>query len=145
MTSPSTATPTTPMTTGSYVQYNVTTQSPLSPMPTAAEETIGIVRQLFTAQGKRYAQVVWNPGSAKPETGLYTEDQLCPISQQQAVDLTNQMNEGTYQPPSGTPSSNYQQPTVPTLALPPALQGAQVTPTLTGPTNEPLSPGAGYQ
>ena len=133
------------MTTGGYVQYNVTTQSPLSAMPTAAEQTIGIVRQLFTAQGTQYAQVVWNPGSNFPETGLYTCDQLCPITQQQAVDLTNQMNAGTYEPPGGTPSSNYQQPTVPALALPPALQGAQVTPTLTGPTDEPLSPGAGYQ
>jgi hypothetical protein len=138
-------TPTTPMATGSYVQYNATTQSPLSPAPSAAEQTIGIVRQLFSAQGKQYAQVVWNPGSARPETGLYTCDQLCPISQKQAVDLTNQMNEGTYQPPSGTPSSNYQQPTVPALALPPALQGASVTPTLTGPQDQPLSPGAGYQ
>jgi hypothetical protein len=145
MTAPSSATPSSPMTTGGYVQYNPTVQSPLAPPPSAPEETIGIVRQLFSAQGKQYAQVVWNPGSARPQTGLYTADQLCPISQQQAVDLTNQMNEGTYQPPTGAPSSNYQQPTVPTLALPPALQGAQVTPTLTGSTNQPLSPGAGYQ
>lgn len=140
-----TNTATNPMTQGGYVQYNATTQSPLSPAPTAAEETIGIVRQLFTAQGTQYAQVVWNPGSATPETGLYRADQLCAITQQQAVDLTNQMNEGTYQPPAGTPSSNYQQPAVPALALPPALQGTQVTPTLTGPTDQPLSPGAGYQ
>ena len=138
-------TPTTPMATGTYVQYNETTQSPLSPAPTAAEQTIGIVRQLFTAQGQQFAQVVWNPGGANPETGLYTCDQLCPISQKQAVDLVNQMNEGTYQPPSGALGSNYQQPTVPALALPPALQGAQVTPNLTGPTDQPLSPGAGYQ
>jgi hypothetical protein len=133
------------MTQGGYVQYNATTQSPLSPAPSAAEQTIGIVRQLFTAQGKRFAQVVWNPGSRTPETGLYTEDQLCAISQQQAVDLTNQMNEGTYQPPDGASSSNYEQPAVPMLALPPALQGAQVTPTQTGPIDQPLSPGAGYQ
>jgi hypothetical protein len=114
-------------------------------LPSAAEQTIGIVRQLFTAQGTQYAQVVWNPGSQTPATGLYTADQLCAITQQQAADLTNQMNAGTYQPPTGTPSSNYQQPSVPTLALPPALQGQQVTPTLTGPTNEPLSPRTGYQ
>lgn len=139
------ATPSSPMTQGGYVQYNATVQSPLSPAPTAAEKTIGIVRSLFSAQGKQYAQVVWNPGSYAPETGLYTEDQLCSITQQQAADLVNQMNEGTYEPPSGTPSSNYQQPTVPALALPPALQGAEVTPTLTGPTNQPLTPGAGYQ
>jgi hypothetical protein len=114
-------------------------------MPDAAEQTIGIVRQFFTAQGDQYAQVVWNPGSSTPETGLYKVDQLCGITQQQAVDLTNQMNAGTYSPPSGTPSSNYTQPAVPALALPPALQGAQVTPTLTGPTDQPLSPGEGYQ
>lgn len=139
------ATSSSPMVQGGYVQYNPTTQSPLSPAPTAAEETVGLVRQLFSAQGKQYAQVVWNPGSRFPETGLYTEDELCPLSQKEAVDITNQMNAGTYQPDLGTPSSNYEQPAVPALALPPALQGAQVTPTLTGPTNQPLSPGAGYQ
>lgn len=137
--------PTTPMQTGAYVQYNPTTQNPLSPPPSAAEETIGIVRQLFTAQGQQYAQVVWNPGSQTPETGLYTCDQLCPISQQQAADLVNQMNCGDYTPPSGQLGSNYTQPSVPTLALPPALQGEQVTPTQTGPISGPLSPGAGYQ
>lgn len=136
---------TSPIATGSYVQYDVTKQSPLSAMPTAAEQTIGIVRQLFTAQGQQYVQVVWNPGSLTPQTGLYTEDQLCPLTQQQAADITTQMNAGTYQPPSGTPSSNYQQPTVPALALPPALQGQQVTPTLNQPTDQPLSPGTGYQ
>lgn len=133
------------MQTGSWVQYNPTTQSPLSPGPDAAEQTIGIVRQLFTAQGTQYAQVVWNPGSQTPETALYTCDQLTPISQQQAVDITNQMNAGTYTPDLGTPSSNYQQPTVPTQALPPGLQGQQVTPTQTGPTDQPLAPGQGYQ
>src|SRR6516164_1565575 len=89
-----------PLATGSYVQYNVTTQSPQSMLPSAAEQTIGIVRQLFTAQGTQYAQVVWNPGSQTPATGLYTADQLCAITQQQAADLTNQMNAGTYQPPT---------------------------------------------
>lgn len=131
--------------TGSYVQYNATTQSPLAPGPSAAEQTIGIVRQFFTAQGQQYAQVIWNPGSQFPDTGLYTADQLCAITQQQAADLTNQMNAGTYEPPSGALGSNYQQPTVPALALPPALQGAEVTPSLTGPTDQPLSPGTGYQ
>lgn len=137
--------PTSPMTVGGYVQYNATTQNPQSPPPAAAEETIGIVRQLFTAQGKQFAQVVWNPGSARPETGLYTVDQLCAISQKQAQDLVNQMNEGTYKPPSQQVGSNFQEPDIPTLALPPVLQGAEVTPTLTGPTNQPLSPGTGYQ
>lgn len=131
--------------TGSFVQYNATTQSPEAPGPSAGEQTLGIIRQFFTAQGQQYAQVVWNPGSTTPETGLYTADQLCAITQQQAADITNQMNAGTYQPPSGTPGSNYQQPDVPALALPPGLQGAQVTPNLTGPTDQPLSPGTGYQ
>lgn len=136
---------TTPMATGSWVQYDASTQSPLSPGPTAAEQTIGIVRSLFTAQGTQYAQVVWNPGSQSPETGLYTCDQLCPISQQQAVDITNQMNAGTYEPSSATPGSNYTQPSVPALALPAGLQGQDVTPTQTGPTDQPLAPGTGYQ
>ena len=134
-----------PPTTGSWVQYNVTTQSPLAGMPTPTEQTIGLVRQVFSAQGSQYAQVVWNPGSQYPQTGLYTADELCPMTQQQASDAVNQMNAGTYQPPTGTPSSNYQQPTVPALALPQGMQGLSVTPTLTGPTNEPLSPGTGYQ
>lgn len=134
-----------PLSTGSYVQYNATVQSPLAPGPDAAEQTLGIVRQLFTAQGQQYAQVVWNPGSQFPETALYTSDQLCALTQQQAADITCQMNAGTYQPPSGTPGSNYQQPDVPALALPPGIQGAQVTPTLTGPTDQPLSTGTGYQ
>lgn len=145
MTTPSSTTPSTPMQVGGYVQYDPTSDSPLANPPSAAEQTIGIVRQLFSAQGEQYAQVVWNPGSATPKTALYHAKQLTPISQQQAVDLTNQMNEGTYQPDLGAQSSNYEQPTVPALALPPGLQGAQVTPTLTGPTDEPLSPGAGYQ
>lgn len=132
------------LTTGSYVQYNVTTQSPLAPGPSAAEQTLGIVRQFFTAQGKQYAQVVWNPGSMFPDTGLYTEDQLCAITPKQAADITNQMNAGTWQPSNPATGSNYVQPTVPTLALPPGLQGQQVTPTLNTPTNQPLSSG-GYQ
>lgn len=130
---------------GSWVQYNVTTQSPLSALPTAAEQTIGLIRTAFTAEGKQYFQVVWNPGSQTPETGLYTEDQLCAITQQQAADITNKMNSGSWQPSGGTPSSNYQQPAVPALSLPPGLQGESVTPTLTGPTNQPLDPGTGYQ
>jgi len=133
---------------GSYVQYDVTTQSPLAPLPSAAEQTIGIIRQLFTAQGSQYAQVVWNPGSATPQTGLYTADQLCPLTQQQAADITTNMNETGQLPPlSGTPSSNYTQPQVPSQGLPPGLQSANVPviPTLTGPLNQPLDPGTGYQ
>lgn len=130
---------------GSWVQVNASAQSPLAPGPDIAEQTIGIVRQMFTAQGKQYAQVVWNPGSMFPETALYTSDQLCQITQQQAADITKQMNSGTWSPSSQAVGSTYEQPTVPTLALPPALQGEPVTPTLQGPTDQPLSPGTGYQ
>lgn len=137
-------------TVGSWVQYNITTQSPLSALPTTAEETIGIVRQIFTAQGTQYAQVVWNPGSEFPETGLYTVDQLCQITQQQAADIQCKMNSGQFQVPTAQEEeaqagSAYQQPQVPSQALPPALQNVPVIPTLTGPTNQPLSPGYGYQ
>lgn len=146
-------------TVGSWVQYNVSTQSPLSALPTAAEETIGIVRQIFTAQGRHYAQVVWNPGSATPETALYTADELCPITAQQAADITNQMNTGQFQIPTKQElqtqaGTQYQQPAVPSKALPPALQSVPVIPTLTGQQQppgewgtpgEPLSPGTGYQ
>jgi hypothetical protein len=134
-----------PPSVGSWVQLDASTQSPLAPGPDLAEQTIGIVRQAFTAEGQRYFQVVWNPGSMFPESGLYTVDQLCSISQQDAANITNQMNAGTWSPNAGTPGSNYQQPTVPTLGLPPALQGNQVTPTLTGPITGPLDPGTGYQ
>ena len=134
-------------TVGSWVQYNVTAQSPLSGLPTAAENTIGIVRQVFCTQGKQMIQVVWNPGAMLPETGLYTEDQLCQITSQQAANIQAQMNAGTYDPtkPQGTPGSNYQQPAIPNNALPPGLQSVPVIPTLTGPTNQPLSSGVGYQ
>jgi hypothetical protein len=130
-------------TVGSWVQYNVTTQSPLSALPTAAENTIGLVRQAFTAQGKQFLQVVWNPGAMLPQTGLYTSDQLCPITQQQAANIQAEMNAGTYDPskPQGTPGSNYQQPEVPSGALPPGLQNVPVIPTLTGPTDQPISGG----
>jgi hypothetical protein len=144
MSAPSTSS-TPSLATGSYVQYNAATQSPLAPGPSAAEQTLGIIRQFFTAQGQQYAQVVWNPGSQFPNTGLYTTDQLCGITQQQAADITNQMNAGTYQPSTTTPGSDYQQPAIPTLALPPGNQGEGITPTATGPINQPLSPGTGYQ
>jgi hypothetical protein len=138
-------------TVGSWVQYNVSTQSPLAGLPTSAEETIGIVRQLFTAQGTQYAQVVWNPGSSTPETGLYTADQLCAITSQQAADIQCQMNSGDFTPPTrqeeaAVAGQDYQQPAVPTGALPPALQtSVPVIPTLTGPQDTPLTQGAGYQ
>jgi len=135
-----------PPSVGSWVQYNVTDQSPLSALPTAAENTIGIVRQVFSAQGQQFMQVVWNPGSSTPESALYTADQLCPITSQQAANIQASMNAGTYDPtqPQGVPGSNYQQPAVPSMGLPPGLQNVPVIPTLTGPQDQPLDPGVGY-
>ena len=105
-------TPTNPMATGSYVQYNATTQSPLSPGPSAAEQTIGIVRQLFMSQGKQFAQVVWNPGDANPKTGIYHADQLTALDQQTAQQIRQQIAAGTYQPSTPQSSTDYKSPTL---------------------------------
>lgn len=85
---------------GSWVQFNPMAQNVLAPTPTPSELTVGLVRQLFTAEGKQFYQVVWNPGSAFPETGLYTIDQLCTLSDQAVNGIMNQLNSGTYTPPS---------------------------------------------
>lgn len=86
---------------GAWVQFNPNAQSIFAPKPTPTEATIGLVRQLFTAEGQQFYQVVWNPGSAFPQTGLYTIDQLCVLTQQDAATIMNELNSGTYQPPSG--------------------------------------------
>lgn len=108
---------------GQWVQYNVSVQSPRAELPSVAEQTIGSIRQAFTAQGKTFYQVVWNPGDANPETGLYTDDQLCALTQQQATAIRQQIACGTYQPNmSGTPGADYQQPNIPVQAAPPQDQ-----------------------
>lgn len=137
--------PTQSLTPGGWVQLNATTQSPLAPGPDKAEQTIGIIRQMFMAQGKQYFQIVWNPGSMFPETAMYTSDQLSPISAQSAQQIQQQMNAGTWQPSNAAAGSNYQQPNVPEPALPPGLQQTPVTPTLKGPISQPLDLGTGYR
>ena len=137
-----TTTPT--LATGGWVQYNATVQNPQSPGPSAAEQTIGLVRQIFTAQGKQFYQVVWNPGSMFPETGLYSSNELTPLSQQSAQQILSEMNAETYSPANPNTGSNYKQPNIPQAALPPDLQGQAVTPTLTGSVSNPLDTGPGY-
>lgn len=108
---------------GQWVQYNVAVQDPRAPLPDISEQTIGIVRNAFMGQGQQYYQVVWNPGEATPKSALYTEDQLCPLDQQTAQQITSQLASGTFTPSmTGTPGSQYQQPSIPTIALPPGLQ-----------------------
>jgi len=127
---------------GQWVQYNVGPQDPRAPLPSLAEQTIGIIRSSYTSQGKPYYNVVWNPGEAYPKSALYTEEQLCALDPQAANEIKNQLAAGTYTPSlSGSPGSQYVQPDIPTLALPPQLQGGsfapgapdQDNPTLTGP------------
>jgi hypothetical protein len=57
-----------------------------------------------------------------PKSGLYHEDQVCPITQQQATDLVNTMNATGQFPQQGTPGENFQQPNIPVQAAPPANQ-----------------------
>lgn len=105
---------------GTWVKYNVETQSSRAALPTAAEQTIGIIRQAFTGMDGPYYQVVWNPGSMTPQTGLYHVKNLTALTPQQANDITCQLAAGTYQPTlSGTPGAQYQQPNIPIQAAPP--------------------------
>lgn len=107
---------------GQYVQYNVTTQAPNAPMPSPAEQTIGMVRSAFTAPDGPYYQVIWNPGGLHPKTGLYSAAQLTALTQQEANSIIQQLAAGTYTPPSQIPSTNYQQPNIPAQAAPPGQQ-----------------------
>lgn len=108
---------------GSWVQYNVTTQSPRAGLPTTDEQTIGKITQSFTAQGGQFYQVVWNPGGANPKTGLYHADQLTCLTQTQANSITSALANGTFTPAiQGVPSSNYNEPNVPVQAAPPSQQ-----------------------
>lgn len=89
---------------GSWVQMNLAPyQNPSlrPPYPTIEERTIGIIKSAYTAQGRRYYQVVWNPGGMRPETGIYTVDQLVALSQQQAQDIQAEMAKGAYTPLGG--------------------------------------------
>lgn len=96
---------------GSWVQLNLSSpytyrhpQSPLqesSKYPSIAERTIGVVRSAYVAQGTQFYQIVWNPRGSKPETGMYTVDQLTPLSPQQAQQIQQQMAQGIYTPQGG--------------------------------------------
>lgn len=96
---------------GTWVQLNM--QSPFSyaqqgspyqlssAYPTVEERTIGLVRSAYVAQGTQFYQIVWNPGGSRPETGLYTIDQLSPLTTQQAQQIQSEMAAGTYTPQGG--------------------------------------------
>ena len=96
---------------GQWVQYDVTQQDPRAPKPTVEEQTIGVVKQSFMAEGQPYYQVVWNPGGMYPKTALYREKQL------KAVDRKTKSVS-----PLGEPGSNFQQPNIPIQAAPPSYQ-----------------------
>lgn len=103
---------------GQWVQYNVAVQSPRAALPTTAEKTIGVIRQSFTAFDGPYYVVVWNPGSAKPETGMYHQNELTVLTPDQANKIQSELAQGTFTPTSGTPGSQYQQPNIPVQAAP---------------------------
>jgi len=107
---------------GQWVQYNVSTQNPRAKLPTSDESGIGQVRQSFTKADGTYYQIVWNPGAQNPVSGLYHQDQLCALDQQQASDIRSQIAQGTYTPNQGTPGQDYQQPNIPVQAAPPSMQ-----------------------
>lgn len=107
---------------GQWVQYNITTQSPRSKLPAGPEQGIGLIRGAYTKSDGCYYQVVWNPGSQNPVSGLYHEDQLCALDQQQASDIRSQIAQGTYTPDTSQASTNYQQPNIPIQAAPPSQQ-----------------------
>jgi len=98
------------LTTGGWVQLNPSTDSPRAGKPSAQEQTIGKVMQVFTQEGEQYYQVVWNPGDANPKSAIYRQDQLTPIDEQQATQIRQQMAQGNYQANLPQQSSNYQAP-----------------------------------
>jgi hypothetical protein len=96
---------------GGWVQLNPSTDSPRAGKPSATEQTIGKVTQVFTQEGEQYYQVVWNPGDANPKTAIYHGDQLTALDQQTANTIRQQLAAGTYQPGNlPQPSSNYKSP-----------------------------------
>jgi len=103
-----TAAPT--LATGAWVQLNPSTESPRAMKPSATEQTIGIVKQVFTQQGEQYYQVVWNPGDANPKTAIYHANELTPLDQQTATKIRQQLASGTYQPNTPESSTDYKSP-----------------------------------
>jgi hypothetical protein len=95
---------------GAWVQINPSKDSPRAKTPSATEQTIGIIKQTFTAQGEQFYQVVWNPGDANPKTSIYHQDQLTVLDQQQANQIRQQVASGDYQSSMPEPSSEYQSP-----------------------------------
>jgi len=106
---------------GQQVKYNATTQDPRATGPSTDEQGIGVIRQSFTKADGPYYQVVWNPGSNRPKSALYHQDQLTPLDQQQAQELMGNLAQGQLAD-VGQPGSNFQQPNVPVQAAPPNQQ-----------------------
>jgi hypothetical protein len=74
---------------------------PHPPYPSVEERTVGVVRSGYVAQGQQFYQVVWNPRGNRPETGMYTIDQLVPLTAQQIQTINAEMNTGAYAPQGG--------------------------------------------
>lgn len=89
---------------GQWVQLNAVPQTWDHPLPTAQEQTIGQIRQAFTQQGETFYQVVWLPGTAHPQTGLYRADQITCINDQQRTSIANQLASGGLTIQSGNPT-----------------------------------------
>lgn len=89
---------------GQWVQLAPVPTTWNRPLPTKQEQTIGQVRQAFTTSDGTMYQVVWNPGSAKPQTALYHASQVCAIDQQQTQNVANSMASGTYTVQTGNPT-----------------------------------------
>jgi hypothetical protein len=133
------ATQTPTLAVGSYVQYNSAFDNPEGPVPSTTEQTIGLIRQTFSQGDGQYYQVVWNPGDARPKIGLYHQDQLTALNQQQANQILQQLAAGTYQPTQQTQGSQYTPASLPTSAIPPALQGLGTFAPTTETDNSPPS------
>lgn len=88
---------------GTWVQLSAVPSTWNRPLPTAQEQTMGMVRSAFTTSSGPMYQVVWMPGSMHPQTGLYTADQLTCITQQQAAQTAQQLNTKQYTIQSGNP------------------------------------------